>query len=264
MVLDLHTHSRFSYDADQDSLESACENAIQNDLSIIGFSDHVEFFRKHKTVKIDVKAREKEIERCRQKFSDKLEILSAVEIGQPHANAKEAEEFLKLNRFDYVIGSVHAMPSDNDIYFLKFSQMDCDKFLHEYFDEMEKLVSFGKFNILAHIDYPLRVMKLPNNNPSFLNYMDRIEPIFEEIIKKGIALEINAKGLGGWQKSVGPEIFVLEKYRKLGGELLTVGSDAHSASKIGFGVVQCLEHARQAGFKAVTCFKQGDAIQYAI
>ena len=54
---------------------------------------------------------------------------------------------------------LHAMPNDLDIYFHDFPNMDCDKFLHEYFDQPLLLEEHGGFDVLAHIDYPLRVMK---------------------------------------------------------------------------------------------------------
>lgn len=264
MLLDLHTHSKYSYDAELDAMEDACRCAAENGLSIIGFTDHVEFFRKNPMVSIDMMARRRDIHICREKSNGKLDILSGIELGQPHADVKAAEEFLANNDFDYIIGSVHAMPSDVDIYFLNYAEMDCDRFLHEYFDEEEKLLEFGKFDILAHIDYPLRVMKQPHTRPSFAGYMDRVESVLKKIIEKNIALELNAKGLLGWQKSVGPERFVLEKYRDLGGRLITVGSDSHAASTMGLGIEQCMQTAKEAGFSSVTAFRNKKPYQIPI
>ena len=119
---------------------------------------------------------------------------------------------------------------------------------------MEQLLEFGGFQILGHIDYPLRVMKLPDNHPTFARFMDRVELILRTLIARDIALESNAKSLMGWQKQVGPEEFVLTRYRELGGELITVGSDSHSPKTMGNGIEQAMNRLRELGFRNVYTF----------
>ena len=43
---------------------------------------------------------------------------------------------MRTHPLDMVIGSMHAMPDDLDIYFHEYEKLDCDAFLHEYFDEV--------------------------------------------------------------------------------------------------------------------------------
>lgn len=74
----------------------------------------------------------------------------------------------------------------------------------------------GGFDVLAHIDYPLRVMKYDGYTPSFDHFMDRVEQVLRSCIDRGYALELNAAGLGGWQKRVGPPQNVLYEYRRMG------------------------------------------------
>lgn len=266
MLMDLHIHSRYSFDAaPDDGVEQHTRAAIQKGLSQIGFTDHVDFFpNPSQDILADVDAVRREVLECRERYGDQIELFSSVEIGQLHLDPQRTYDYLSAHEFDYVIGSIHNSKDGVDIYELPFGQMDHDAFLQEYFDEMQAQIEFGHFDILAHIDFPLRVMKLPDNNPSFAGYLDRIEPILQSLIRKDIALESNAKGLVTWQKQVGPEDCVLKLYRELGGELITVGSDSHAAKTVGAGIPEALERLKAFGFQTVTTFRDRKPIQIAL
>ena len=177
MRVDLHMHTGYSADAQYpqsiDDKIHACEQA---GLDIIGITDHLDFLRSGGTRdNRDPEACAREVwEKRRPAGNGGIEVLAGMEIGQLHATP-DADDFVRTHPFDMVIGSLHAMPNDLDIYFHDFPNMDCDKFLHEYFDQLLLLEEHGGFDVLAHIDYPLRVMKHGDYIPSFDNYMDRVQ-----------------------------------------------------------------------------------------
>ena len=74
------------------------------------------------------------------------------------------------------------------------------------------------------------------------------------IIDKGCGIEINCSGIRDGAEAF-PNLEVLKLYRSLGGEILTIGSDAHRPSDAGAFVSDGLELAREAGFKYITLFK---------
>lgn len=265
MLADLHMHTEYSEDAKPDAaVESICRAAVERGLDIIALTDHKDFYYHKPAQYLDIEAQQRDIARCKAQFDGQLEILYGVELGEIHTGAQTAD-FLAAYRFDEVIGSLHTMPpEDIDIYFLPFAQMDCDAFLHNYFDEMMKMVRHGGFDVLAHLDYPLRVMKMEGYEPSFVGYEARIEPVLREIIDREIALEINAAGLFGWMKQIGPPRFVLDMYRNLGGTMLSIGSDSHCAPDAGRGIAQCFAYARAAGFTELTVFRNRKPIQMAL
>jgi len=184
-----------------------------------------------------------------------IEVLAGIEIGQIHVDPA-ADDFVRTHPLDMVIGSMHAMPDDLDIYFHEYEKLDCDAFLHEYFDEVLKMEEHGGFDVLAHIDYPLRVMKYDGYTPSFDHFMDRVEQVLRSCIDRGYALELNAAGLGGWQKRVGPPQNVLYEYRRMGGERISIGSDAHTLAAVGRGFDDSVRNAQDAGFTHVTVFRE--------
>jgi len=54
---------------------------------------------------------------------------------------------------------------------------------------------------------------------------------------------------------------VLRWYRELGGQVLTVDSDAHSTKDLGKGIAEAIGLAREAGFEAVTLFEKREPRQ---
>lgn len=289
MIIDLHTHTMYSNDAADKPVREHVQAAIQNHVQVLGFTEHADFFRKEtlsasdfapdevdfagylreiepfrsgRVMLPDTAAQQRDIMACREEFAGAITLRAGIEMGQPHAAPDLADKLLEEFSFDYVIGSVHHTAADMDIYFYRYENIDPDTFLYAYFDEMEEMLEYGNFDILAHIDYPLRVMKLPQYRPSLKNYMDRVDCVLQKIIAQGIALECNTKGLFGWQKQVGPEDFVLARYRELGGEYITTGSDSHTPENIGAGIPQALDRLRAFGFAYVTDFENGTAIQH--
>lgn len=257
MLVDTHMHSEYSEDAKPNaSVDAICRAAIKRGLDVIALTDHKDFMFTKPPTMLDIDAQRRDIAAAQSRYAGELTVLSGVELGQIHASA-QARAYADAYAFDEVIGSVHVRRSnDTDIYFQNFGEMDCDAFLREYFNEMLAMVRVGGFDILAHIEYPLRVMKRDDNHPSFDGFMAQIEPILRELIGREIALEINAAGLFGWLKAAGPAPQILELYRNLGGTMVTVGSDSHCAPDVGRGIEECYACAKRAGFRELIIYKK--------
>ena len=61
-----------------------------------------------------------------------------------------------------------------------------------------------------------------------------------------------------------PDIDTIKRYKELGGQLISVGSDSHYAERIGFGIPLAYEIAREAGFKSVVRFKERKLFEFPI
>ena len=87
-------------------------------------------------------------------------------------------------------------------------------------------------------------------------YQDVCDAIFEELIKKDKALEINTSGLFMDMKDTLPNISFAKRYKELGGKYITVGSDSHYANRVCQGINQGYDVARAAGFDYVTVYEK--------
>ncbi len=253
MLIDLHTHSKYSFDA-QDEIIDITKSAIEKGISYLAITDHKDYFWNKPEIELDIESIQRDIDNIRSQFSGKITILKGIELGEIYSK-QDALELTNKYNFDMVIGSLHSMPNDIDFYDMDYTTLNSDKLLKDYLLEVKKMVEFGGFDVLAHIDYPLRKMEKANIKPSFENYMEFITPILKAVIDREMALEINAAGLFSFLKSVGPEGFVLDEYKRLGGSMISIGSDSHYAKDIGRGVKECIEHAKKHGFEYVSIFE---------
>lgn len=254
-IYDLHTHSSFSVDS-QSSIQAMCQRALELGLRAIAITDHVDnnpadagfgFFRPD-----DYLA---EIDRCRNLYGDRLEILSGVEVAEIHRFRIEAEKLLRTYQFDLVIGSLHwigdVMIYDDSPY---FTTRTIDQACEDYFIELKAMCLCGGFDVLGHMDFVKR--HLPDPNYDIRRYESLVRPVLKILIQKGIALEINTSALFKPVNETAPGRTVVKWYREMGGELLTIGSDAHAPSRLAAGWDLALDIAKNAGLANLTLFRK--------
>lgn len=250
LIYDTHVHTECSLDAEH-SVTYVGEKAEERGLAGIAVTDHceIEKFREqqyyHKVTQSMFHAL-----LAKGIFQDRLKVLCGVEIGQPLVNTEYVQQVLDLKRFDYVLGSLHSIDGVG-FYFADFSevQVDIPALLNHYYEELCRMLEWGKFDALAHLTYPFRYIrgdyKLPYTEDMF---QKQIDEVLRLCIEKGKALEINTSGL---RQNIGeclPNLDIARRYRAMGGELVTLGSDSHSAFTVGDGIEQGAALLREAGF----------------
>ena len=81
---------------------------------------------------------------------------------------------------------------------------------------------------------------------------------------RGIAVEINTGTLRRSAAILTPGLPILRWYAEMGGELLTLGSDAHRTQDVGAGLELARQAARTAGLRYFTTFESRSARQTAM
>jgi histidinol-phosphatase (PHP family) len=125
-----------------------------------------------------------------------------------------------------------------------------------YLAEMRRAVESDLFDLIGHLDLVKRygVRYYGPFAPSL--FAAEVREILKLAVERGVGLEINTSGLRQAPRETYPGLEVLRWYRELGGQVLTVGSDAHSVKDLGKGIAEALGLAREAGFDAVTLFEK--------
>lgn len=272
MIIDCHTHTRNSFDADNDTVIERCERAIQLGLDAMAVTDHCEVnrFYEKEHYKIDYEQKYDDYGFCKafensmaettaakEIYNDKFNLICGLELGQPLADMEVTEHILSDKRLDFVIASMHEMPGHDDFAFLDYSQEDVPALLEQDFNEILKIAKWGKFDVLGHITYALRYIQGNQNIPVDMTpYQDIIREILKTVIEKGKGIEINTSGLRQKFGDTFPSLEYIKLYRELGGEILTVGSDSHTTADLAKGVKEGIEIAAQAGFRKIAYFKE--------
>jgi len=259
---DQHSHSFFSFDS-KNNLDEMCKKAISIGFDEIAITDHKDFYQsevlKRLEVPFDHDAAYNAICDIKEKYKDRLKVSVGVEFGQPTEDPEFAKELLSSHNYDMVIGSLHSLYRMPDFYLLDFSKItggQCDLFITQYFKEIEELVDWGDFDTLAHLTYPIRYIKAGGHNVDLEKHIPQIKIIFEKLIEKGIALEVNSSG---YRQGLGgplPDYEILKLYREIGGEYITVGGDGHTIEDLCLNIERVYEKLKSLGFKYICSFTE--------
>ena len=255
-LTDYHLHTKFSVDCDAVP-EQVCEAAIAQGLSEIALTDHMDLLSdKPYSYILDCPAWYENMKMLVDRYSSKIKIKMGVELGQPQCHPSEAQAFLDQYPLDFIIGSIHNLDNDVDVYYYDFQKNDYREVYPRYIQAMKVLATDWDFDVLGHITYPSRyVTQKTGIHPDVMVWQDLFAEVFRILIARGKGLELNLSGIvrGGGDPMPVPELMKL--YRQCGGEIVTVGSDAHFAAQAGTVSRLGQEMLQQLGFKYITVFK---------
>ena len=255
-LFDSHVHSDNSHDGEH-SITFLCENAEQKNLMGLCITDHYELDQNLAQADLCLRNSFMETGKARQAFDYRLLVMNGIEMGQAIQNKEKAQEILRRYRFDLVLGSLHCIRGMDDFAYIDFSDLDVDVILTRYFEEILELCQWGQFDSLAHLTYPLRYITGQYHIPVDLSRYDSIiDEILRTLAQKGLGLEINTAGLRREIGQTAPTLPYIKRFRQLGGEILTFGSDAHRAQDLGAGLDTAIEMAKEAGFSYFAFFKK--------
>lgn len=256
MLWDTHMHTLFSGDC-QAALPDMILAAEKQGLDGICFTDHldIDFPGEPETFLLDLPNYMAAVHAAQEQYRERISIRFGIELGlQPHL-AKINADILSQYPFDFVIGSSHTV-SRMDPYYPPYweAHTEHECFLLYFESVLENIHAFDGFDVYGHIDYVVRYSPHKNKNYSYRKYADILDEILKLLISKGKGIEINT---GGFRQGLGrpnPAEDVLARYRELGGEILTVGADAHKPDQVASCFHEIPRILKEAGFRYYTVF----------
>ena len=260
---DSHVHSDNSLDA-LDPIIKICESATALNLFSITFTDHCECDTYHK--KDYDKAIQQsffEAKKARAIFKDSIHVFAGVELGQPTHNKSAAKDALKKSDFDFVLAAIHNLKKDLHFKNYKFTTDNVYSTLDRYFDEILELIDWGKFDSISHLHYPLKFID-PQIKLDLSCFEEKLYLILQKLAKKKKALEVYSLHDSPFSSSVLSENNILAKFKRFGGEYITVGSNAHNHNDLSFGIEHDLKIAKKSGFSNFTVYKNRKPVLLAI
>lgn len=256
-LYDMHMHCHFSGDSTAHPHDIA-QKAFDIGLAGICFTDHLDLDYKETPglFDLDIPAYQKEIHRLKNSFDSQLDIRWGIELGlQPYLSERN-NQIITDYPFDFVIGSTHVI-KQVDIYFPAYYEgREEDDCYREYFEEtLKNAQSDVDFDVYGHLDYVVRYGPNKNTYYSYKKYADIIDEILRILIHKGKGIELNTAGLKYGLGHAHPTMDTLKRYRELGGEIITLGSDGHAPEQIAWDFNKVPSILNEAGFDYFTIFK---------
>ena len=115
-------------------------------------------------------------------------------------------------------------------------------------------------DVLGHLDYIVRFAKHPQDTYRPAEYGDLLDMILKYLIEHGKGLEVNTAGFKYGLSFAHPHPDILKRYRELGGEIITIGSDGHRPEHLAYDFHKVCEVLVSCGFKYYTEFRQRSPI----
>lgn len=257
-LYDLHIHSIYSNDSYPWSTTSnICEWAVSKGLKGICFTDHIDIDYPDYIEVFDYEKYNNEIDNLISKYNKKIEIYKGIELGmQPHLSEENAV-FSSKSGIDFVLGSIHVVDK-KELYMSDFLQGRSNhQGILAYFEDLKKSIdAFNDFDSLGHIDVVRRYLINGEEDFKFNIYQDYIAEILKTLIIYGKGIEINTSGKRYGLSSFHPLPEILILYRMLGGEIITIGSDAHRPDDLAYGFSEVLDLLKSLGYKYYCIFKK--------
>jgi len=270
-------HSKFSSDS-KTSMEAMIEQAAAIRLESICFTDHMDYdypifdINEPLDFLFDPKEYTETIARLKERYQNKIKIYTGIELGLKSGIDSKVKQLLNCYDFDFIIGSSHLLYNEDPYYECFWSNLRKDssytversldetivqKAIGDYFNSiLTNLELFPDFQIYGHLDYIVRYAPEKDTYYHVQDYLDVIDTILKRLIETGRGIELNTSGLKSGLHYANPHLDILKRYRALGGEIITVGADAHTPDYIGYKFDKAREFLLQAGFQYYTTFSK--------
>jgi histidinol-phosphatase (PHP family) len=251
-MFDYHMHSSFSGDCNVD-MEEMVKGAISKGVAEICFTEHVDYDYPDDSIEFDFDKQKygERINELRGRYDEQIRIRKGIEIGvQPHLLGRY-DNMLNGESFDFIICSMHTVARKGLHYGDLFKRMTVEEAFLKYYDELLHCVkNYTNYSILGHIDLIKRYAPEVVDN----DFHDILREIFNVIIPVGKGIELNTSGVRYGLPNGLPSDDILRLYKECGGEIITLGSDAHKPEDIAFDFKESLKLLQSIGFRYISTF----------
>ena len=277
IIADTHTHSYFSSDS-KAPLREMLEGAADKGLSVYCVTEHMDYMHHiydqrtdpdfemkgrskeeiESSFNCDTDAFFKELSDLKTAFEGRLDVRFGMELGLQPELAGHYLEYSKKYPFDYLIGSCHEADGLDPYYSLFFKGRTDIQAARAYFEKTLEcaIACVDSYDSIGHVDYGIRYQIGPDYVFRYEDYADIFDALFDFLIKKDKALEFNSKCFKYFNEKDLPMEQVFRRYKEAGGELITIGSDAHRVSDIAGNFDKTCDLLKRIGFKSYAVYRE--------
>jgi histidinol-phosphatase (PHP family) len=253
-LVDYHCHSDYSFDS-KAKLEDVVKSAIKKGLKELCITDHFDYGTEEYT-EIDYEAYMKEFLELKEKYKNKIKFLFGIEVGIQSEHVQTVQKILKGIDFDFKIASTHDVGNIGphlDKYWQDLSRVEGYR---KYYKGMyDSISSYSDFDIFGHLDYIVRYGPYKNIGFEYNEVGDILDESMKMLIEKDKGIEINTSSLRKGMKEFHPNDIILKRYIELGGEIFTIGSDAHIPEDVGMDVDKAIQKLQYLGIKYLATYE---------
>ncbi len=254
-MFDFHLHTCVSFDSDADPKDMIAA-AARAGLREICFTDHSD----------DDPLGERQ---AAFKLEDYLRVLTpymdppqpvkvrfGAEIGaSPWAPEKYDAAAAQFD-YDFIICSAHFVGDEDPYYPEYFEKRGRREAFDEYFLEVIRDIEcHDVFNVFGHLTYASKCCIYDDPVAHYAEFADYYDKILKMLIERGKGIEVNTSGYRNTGEPL-PHFEIIKRYLELGGEIITIGSDAHDPSRVGDRIAETIDRIKALGVRRICTFEK--------
>ncbi len=257
ITADSHMHTWWSTDSEADPMDM-CRAAVNARLDTIIITDHHDIGCPAGGFEQDEDTYPQQVRALARRVEGRLRVLTGIELGLQTTQEARIKRFLKDHRSDYdeIIGSTHYILGEDPWEASYWADHPGTEGYVRYYEALvNNIRMFEGFDTVGHLDYPIRYGLRERRPYREADYSDAIDTVLKTLIERGTALECNT---AAWplMGRPNPSDTILFRYRQLGGELITVGGDAHDPDHVAQYFKEASDLLKQIGFTYYAVFEQ--------
>jgi len=256
-MYDYHSHSSFSDDCAtpmKEMLDEACRIGIKE----IAVTDHCDpdYPDRAFPFDLDFPNYHKALNDAKEAYRDRIKVLKGIEIGIQHGKILEkCRQRARAFDYDFIIGSFHCAEGLELYGGRFFENRSAEASYTAFYTYMRDcLLQYRDYDVIGHFNI---IDRYSDRIPDSSVYMDLVEEILKIIISDGKGIEINTSSFRyGMGERTTPAMDILQLFKDLGGEIVTIGSDAHKPRDLGYRYDTAVEMIKSVGLNYLTTFEQ--------
>lgn len=264
IMYDYHLHTRYSMDSNA-AVESMIQAAIDKGIKEIAVTDHIDYEFPNPGGNLWVVDMDDYLEtlaQMQQKYRGQIVIRRGIELGIQESCLDRCLRFYEQYKreLDFIIASRHAIGGVDPYEVNLFQSNRRHQCYEEYFEAVASMVQlFPYASVYGHLDYLVRYDP-GEEKYSYEEFAPLLDQILTQIIANGAGIELNTSGYRVGLGRPLPPWNIVQRYRELGGTILTTGSDAHSPEDVGLSMETCYQTLRSMGFTSISTFHERKAM----
>lgn len=260
--LDYHVHERHSEDAANTKIMDIVRAAELRCVTEVAFTTHLITGGHDSWFGIqsgEISGYIEEIYAAQKETN--VTLLAGLEVDYLPEEERNIERILGEFPLDFVLGSTHSInglsvaSKEEAVRF--FSGRPLSEAIYEYFKVWNQAIDSGLFDIMAHPDYFRKYLPLVYNGPlSFSDFGLIVYDSFDKLVSNDIGFEVNTSCYRHRVGDFFPFADFVKEAHDAGIKAVTVGSDMHIPSTLGFHISEALNLLNESGYNNVCVFRR--------
>ena len=257
---DYHVHESYSSDARSSTVERYINVAEEKGIEEIAFTTHQIIAGPDWDFGIqpdEISDYVENIHRLRE--TTEVKLLIGLEMDYFPSAERTLEAIIDEYPFDFILGSTHYI-GEYDVGSRKdapgfFGGRSLNEATSEYFGLWRRAIESGLFDVMAHPDYWRRFLHTIRNEPAVFSEYGLVHEAIDSLISYDVGIEINTSGRRHEHSIQYPIRAFLEAVHRAGLKKITLGSDSHLPSHLGFWLPEAVDLLQDVGFKYISSYE---------